>query len=194
VNGSEDPQMLNVLGDSITLSINKFKQLEELNQLDSYLQYSLGVINNGFYYSLQKALMRAEVNDKRIEDIALDYSPIFLLFFILLMAQAYRLVFLKNKLNYVNHAVFNLHFNSFVIFLLTINELVDLFGGNLAGWIFIVRIILYLFLAIIRFYKRKWTVTLAKLVMLFFFYMFLGIIFVLLILASAIVTIGVVNN
>lgn len=193
VNGNKDANVISVISDSVTISLEKYKALEQLNQLDGYLQDSLGIKNDGISYRFEKTIMKIQAHEDRFLEVMTDYSPIFLLLFIFVITHAYRLTFFKNKLSYVNHAVFNFHLNSFVIFLLIIGQLTTMFGLAIEG-IFLAPIVLvYLLIAIMKFYNRKWWVALYKLFVLTFFYSFLGIIFTVLVFMSALVTFGFVK-
>ena len=73
----------------------------------------------------------------------------------------------QNKFGYIDHLVFNLHFNSFIIILAIMYRLLTLtIAVKFGGVILFFGIVIYLYIALIKFYERKWWVALYKVLVL----------------------------
>ena len=100
------------------------------------------------------------------------------LIFILIpfIALLLKLLYIRKKIPYFNHIIFSLHFLSFVFLLLWIN----LFGSRITDWfdpVVYFLLMVYLFLALLRFYRQKKRVTFGKFLLLFFGSFFILVIF-----------------
>jgi hypothetical protein len=167
---------------------------EEGRQMDveGTLDHHLDSITEGegiFGYFDKKAT-KANVRGNSYSDILLNQVSLFLLLFIPLLALLYAICFSRKKYGYVGHLVFNLHFNSFVIFLLCIGRLLGLFTlPELIddAWFFFVFFApqIYLIIAIMKFYDRKWWVAIYKYFLLLIGYISLAILFLFAVLISS---------
>jgi hypothetical protein len=91
------------------------------------------------------------------------------LIFILIpfIALLLKLLYIRKKIPYFNHIIFSLHYLSFVFLLLWI----DLFGSRITDWFSVVvyfLLVVYLFFALLRFYRQKKWLTFVKFLSLFF--------------------------
>lgn len=172
-----------------SVSKEKFIELERNNNLDSYIKDSMG-IDNAIYKYVVKRSLRTQYGDSSMEENMLNQLSIFLLLFIPFISLVYKWSFIDNKYSYVDHVVFNIHFNSFVILLLSFNELIKLTEiTDWSGLLVVIGAVVYLYIAIKKFYNRKWWVALYKLFFLFSGYLSLAIVSgILLFLVSLLVT------
>jgi hypothetical protein len=171
----------------ITVSKEKYKELVLNDNIDSYIADSLD-IKDGFSHFFVKQTIKAQNSDGSFGDVLLNQLSIFLLLFIPLISLVYKWSFTNNKYGFVDHVIFNVHFNTFVIFLLIINEFFKLVSESSWGvLIIILGSTLYLFFAIKRFYERKWWVTIYKLFFLFTGYFSLAIVFAILLILVSII-------
>jgi len=187
--GNETNASFTVGETDITVSNEKYKSLINDGKIDEYISDSLE-IEDGFPHFFVKQSIKAQNSEGGFAEVLLNQLSIFLLLFIPLISLVYKWSFTNNKYGFVDHVIFNIHINTFVILLLIINELFKLFSDSSWGVLMvIVGAILYLFIAIMRFYERKWYVTLYKLFFLLTGYISLAFIFgVILFLVSIIIS------
>lgn len=179
---------------SINVSRDQYKKLLFDDTLDEYITDSLN-IESGFSHYFVKQSIKAQNSDGSFGDVVLNQLSIFLLLFIPLISLIYKWSFVRNKFLYLYHASFNLYFNSFIIMLLIINEIIKIIAGdiyrnsNLGEIILFLISVVYLFIAIKNFYKRKWWVVLYKMLFLLIGYAALIVVFsVLLFLVSIVIS------
>ena len=158
--------------------------------LDHYLDsVTKGQGMKGYF---DKQATKANVRGDSYNDILLNQVSLFLLLFIPLLALLYATCFSRNRYGYIGHLIFNLHFNSFVIFLLCIDQLTGLFIlPELLNevWMYFIIIApqIYLIIAIMRFYDRKWWAAIYKYFLLLIGYMSLAILFFITVLVSSMI-------
>lgn len=162
----------------IDVSAEKLKEIEMNEGLDAYVRDSLKIDHPASAYMVKKTIMAQNGGDSFGKTV-LDQLSIFLLLFIPFIALVYKWTFTKNKYGYIKHVVFNIHFNSFVIVLLIVNEVFDIFIDTSIWGTLLITIgsLAYLFVAIKRFYLRKWWVVLYKMIFLLVGYISLAFIF-----------------
>jgi len=170
------PHTFTINGKDITVLSEKYNELTQTNTLDSYIADSIGM-PAGFPHFFVKQSIKAQNTKGGFGGILLNQLSIFLLLFIPFIGLVYQWSFKNNGYSYVEHVVFNVHFNSFVIVLLMLNELFKLFSDEY--WVYRILIIfvgslVYLFASIKKFYERKWWVVLYKLFFLFSGYLSLA--------------------
>lgn len=171
-----------IYGDKkIAIAPEKYQELKNSNGLDVYIQDSLGVKEEFGVFIVNK-MLAAQHDSKSFKEAVINQTSIFLLLFIPFMALIYKWTFSRNKYGYIKHMVFNIHFNSFVIILLILNKLALLFTDHYIRIILIMFLsLIYLFIALKKFYQRKWWVVAYKMVFLFFGYFVSACIFAFLI-------------
>lgn len=154
-----------------------YERWENTMGLEAYLKDSVNVQDPTERWITFKMIRNGFNPEIGVEMV--DRLSIFLLLFIPFIAFIYKLSFVYNKFGYIDHLVFNLHFNSFIIMLIIVYKLFTLLIDVDYGIIIIfIGIVVYLYVAIIRFYKRKWWVALYKLLVLAIGYSILSFIFV----------------
>ena len=104
----------------ITVTSVKYNELVRNNTLDTYITDSLEM-EPGIEHFFVKQTIKAQNSKGGFGDLLLNQLSIFLLLFIPFIALVYKWSFKNNKFSYVDHVVFNVHFNSFVIVLLSGN-------------------------------------------------------------------------
>jgi hypothetical protein len=133
--------------------------------IENYLKDSLGFSDvSGRWIS---ARMIKNAFNPEVDTVLIDRLSIFLFLFIPLIALIYKWSFIYNKFGYIDHLVFNLHFNSFIIILAIMYRLLTLtIAVKFGGIILFFGIVIYLYIALIKFYERKWWVALYKVLVL----------------------------
>ena len=192
-------EQVNVVGESsltidgvgIDKTVPELKQMKFKGELDLYLD-SLTSESNEFQRYFMKKLAYAKVNGDSFLDILLKQVSLFLLFFIPLLALLYAICFSKNEYGYIGHIVFNLHLNSFIIFLLCFDRIVRFFINsdtfNLV-WTAIIFVIIqaYLIIATKRFYARVSWVIFYKYILLIIGYAALALLFLIMVFIASLV-------
>jgi hypothetical protein len=102
---------------------------------------------------------------------------VFLPFFTLFL----KLFYVRRKYTYIDHLVFVFHTQTIFFILLSIYFLIALFGATPQLWLFISLFLIYLLIAMHKFYKQGYVKTLIKFLMLNFVYLIMGTIGVLLV-------------
>jgi hypothetical protein len=173
----------------VTVPEAKYNELIRNNELDSYISDSLKVESSITHFFVKQSI-KTQNSKGGFVDVVLNQLSIFLLLFIPLIALVYKICFTKNKYSFVDHVVFNVHFNSFVMVLLILNELFKLFTDSYWGLLVVLfGSIFYLYKSIKNFYNRKGWVVLYKLFFLFVGYFSLALVFgFVLVLVSVIMT------
>jgi Protein of unknown function (DUF3667) len=175
---------------TIPIPISEAREMDYNGTLDQYLDsITQGQGVTGYFI---RQSTKATIRGDSFGDIMLNQVSLFLLLFIPLLALVYATCFSRNKYGYIGHLIFNLHFNSFVIFLLCINQLTGLFIlPELLEeiWTYFVIFVpqIYLILAIILFYERKWWEAIYKYFLLLIGYSTLAILFFLVVIISSII-------
>jgi len=165
----------------VIMTPEKYEELEISNGFDAYIQDSLQ-IEGQFGATIVRKMMDAQYDGKSFKEAVINQTSIFLLLFIPFMALIYKLTFYRNKYGYVKHMVFNIHFNSFIMMLLIFNKLVSVFTDSYLRYVAIIVLSIgYLFIALKRFYDRKWWVIIYKMIFLFFGYSISALFFTLII-------------
>lgn len=177
----------------INVEPEKYRELMANNELDYYVKDTLGFTSSFDRYMVKKAI-KAENSEGEFGNTLLDQLSIFLLIFIPVISLVYKWTFSRNKYDYIKHVLFNLHFNSFIMFMLVLNELtklVDRVDLSTFRLIFILTMIItaivYLYKAIKRFYERKWWAVLYKMLFLAIGYLSLVIVFVVMLMFVSLV-------
>jgi hypothetical protein len=101
------------------------------------------------------------------------FLPVFTLFL--------KLLYIRRKYTYIDHLVFVFHTQTIFFILLSVYFLIALFGATPQLWLFISLFLIYLLIAMHKFYKQGYLKTLIKFSMLNFVYLIMGTIGVLLV-------------
>ena len=111
----------------------------------------------------------------------LSYSSASLFVFLPFFTLFLKLFYVRRKYTYIDHLVFVFHTQTIFFILLSIYFLVALFGAKPQLWLFISLFLIYLLIAMHKFYKQGYAKTLIKFLMLNFVYLIMGTIGVLLV-------------
>lgn len=179
----------------VEVSAEKYKELKNKNEFVTFMKDSIGAENVIEQYFVEKTIIAQNSGDSFKETI-LNQLSIFLILFIPFISLFYKWSFVKNRYNYIKHLVFNLHFNTFIILLLTVDKLILFAFKDDSGLVLITTILLsvvyvlvYLFFAIKKFYERKGWVVLYKMIFLLLGYIISAtLFFLLLVLMSLVIT------
>ncbi|KGL58815.1 DUF3667 domain-containing protein [Polaribacter sp. Hel1_85] len=149
---------------------------------DSKIDQALDSLNydknftNRFLYTRAKAansMVKKDNRDKFISEL-ISYASISLFIFLPIFTLFLKLFYIRRKYTYVDHLIFVFHTQTVLFMLLTIFSIITLFIATENFWIFILLFLLYLFLAMKKFYQQGYFKTFVKFIMLNFVYLLLG--------------------
>ena len=139
---------------------------------------------NRFVYNRAKVINslinETETQEQFINQL-LSYSSASLFVFLPFFTLFLKLFYVRRKYTYIDHLVFVFHTQTIFFILLSIYFLVALFGAKPQLWLFISLFLIYLLIAMHKFYKQGYAKTLIKFLMLNFVYLIMGTIGVLLV-------------
>ena len=148
-----------------TIKYEDYQRWESTMGLEVYLKDSAQINDASGRWIATNAINNAF--NPELGNVLIDRLSIFLFLFIPLIALIYKWSFIYNKFGYIDHLVFNLHFNSFIIILAIMYRLLTLtIAVKFGGVILFFGIVIYLYIALIKFYERKWWVALYKVLVL----------------------------
>jgi hypothetical protein len=179
-------------GKDVYLSASDIKKMKYEGTLKHNLD-SLTEDMGPIYGYISRKYAMAQVDDEGFEDVLRDQSALFLILFLPFFAMLYGLVFRKSKKGFIGHLIFNLHLNSFILFMLLLDLVIELLIGEyetvnlIWGLFLVVYIIYYLIRAIMKFYNRKWWAAFYKFLLLLIGYTVLAIVFLLVVLLSSMI-------
>lgn len=134
---------------------------------------------NRFLYTRAKAansfMTNEDSKEKYISDL-LSYGSFSLFVFLPFFTLFLKFFYIRRKFTYVDHLVFVFHTQTVFFMLLTILYLISFFIDLKNKWIFFLVFLVYLFLAMKKFYNQGYFKTFTKFVMLNFVYLFFGFI------------------
>ncbi|WP_157812230.1 DUF3667 domain-containing protein [Polaribacter sp. ALD11] len=141
-------------------------------------------LKNRFLYERSKTMSQV-FNDTNSADKflseALSYGSVSLFIFLPLFTLFLKLFYIRRKYTYVDHLIFVFHTQTVFFMLLTIFTIVELFVNTEDLWIFLILFLVYLFLAMKKFYQQGIFKTFIKFLMLNFVYLIMGILGILLV-------------
>jgi len=149
----------------------KYPEISVNDALDS-LQYEKTLLNRFFYNRGKVANLVITKKDAREQFInqILSYGSIALFIFLPIFTLFLKLFYIRGKLTYIDHLVFVFHTQTVFFMLLCIYYLIVLFNINPQLWIFTLLFLVYLFLAMRKFYNQGIFKTALKFIMLNFVY------------------------
>ncbi len=151
--------------------INAYAALDSLKQDNTLVNrflYNRAILANSFFKEQGK---RKEFLSKM-----LSYGSISLFILLPIFTLFLKFFYIRRKYTYVEHLIFVFHTQTVFFLLLTILISVNLFTENVGPEIFIGLFLIYLFIAMKKFYKQGYFKTLIKFIMVNFVYMFLAVI------------------
>ncbi|WP_231962790.1 hypothetical protein [Polaribacter sp. KT25b] len=166
-----------------TTRIDKFIQYQKDypdSKIDTALD-SLGYdknFTNRFLYTRAKAansIVKKENREKYFGDL-LSYGSISLFIFLPFFTLFLKLFYIRRKFTYVDHLIFVFHTQTVFFMLLTMYYLISFFTDiDISNvWIFLILFLIYLFIAMRKFYQQGFFKTFIKFIMLNMVYIFLG--------------------
>ena len=106
----------------------------------------------------------------------LSYLSIGLFIFLPLFALSLNVFYLRKRMNYMEHLVFVFHTQTVFFLLLLISNIIGLISNYNNVWIFLLLFLIYLFMALKKFYQQRTFKTFVKFILLNCVYSSLGII------------------
>ncbi len=130
--------------------------------------YSKARVFNSFQDDAKKA------NEEFTQEM-ISYASISLFIFLPIFTLFLRFIYIRRKFTYVEHLIFVFHTQTVFFILLTIFYLISLFtsNSNITG-VFVLLFLIYLFIAMKKFYRQGYFKTFFKFIILNGMYMFLG--------------------
>jgi hypothetical protein len=169
-------------GDS---KINKFINYQK-EYPDSRIDQALDTLGydknftNRFIYTRAKAANSLVKKDNREEYLSdlLSYGSISLFIFLPIFALFLKLIYIRRKYTYKEHLIFVFHSQTIFFMLLTMLYLISFFTsvGVDSAWVFLLLFLIYLMIAMKKFYQQGYIKTFIKFLMLNIVYLFLGFI------------------
>jgi hypothetical protein len=142
---------------------------------------------NRFLYSKAKvvnSLIEKSESQQQFLSQLLSYSSIALFIFLPFFTLFFKIFYIRRRYNYVDHLIFVFHIQIVFFMLLPIYFLIELFGLNPQLWVFTMLFLLYLIIAMKKFYQQGYFKTFVKFLLLNLSYSIVansGVVFVLLI-------------
>ncbi|ARV07416.1 hypothetical protein BTO04_12265 [Polaribacter sp. SA4-10] len=134
---------------------------------------------NRFIYSRAKVINslidEAESQEQFISQL-LSYGSVALFVFLPFFTLFLKLFYIRRKYTYVDHLVFVFHTQTVFFMLLSIYFLVELFGAKPQLWVFTILFLMYLLIAMHKFYQQGYFKTLIKFILLNLTYLLISII------------------
>ena len=155
----------------------KYPEIDVATALDSLKQENT-FWNRFFYNRAQLANSFFSEKQKRKEFVSkmLSYGSISLFILLPIFTLALKLFYVRRKYTYVEHLIFVFHTQTVFFLLLTLLMIINFFTNNVGSEIFIGLFLIYLFIAMKKFYKQGYFKTIFKFIMVNMVYMFLAII------------------
>jgi hypothetical protein len=145
------------------------------NGLDSLKQEKKFI--NRFLYSRAKAIVSIAHKNKSQEQFInqmLSYSSVALFVLLPLFTIFLKMLYLRRKHTYIDHLVFVFHTQTVFFMLLSIVYLISFFTDIAHTWIISILFLMYLFLAMKKFYNQGYFKTSLKFLLLNAVYFFMG--------------------
>lgn len=184
-NGSYKKNTINLEG----LAINKYliyqKKHPKINidaALDSLQQDK--TFYNRFLYSRAEIINSfIDESDSReqFQNQFLSYGSISLFILLPIFTLFLKLIYIRRKHLYVAHLIFVFHTQTVFFLLLSIYFLLDIFQLNPQLYIFTILFLIYLYLAMLRFYEQGYFKTFIKFILLNFSYSIIAIVGIMLV-------------
>ncbi|MFH6604696.1 DUF3667 domain-containing protein [Maribacter algicola] len=109
---------------------------------------------NKTVFNAAKSISKAKKRPSEFFSSLISKVPFAIFFFLPLFALFIQLAYIRKKYNYTDHLIFSFHNTSALIILLIISYLIDSVFGLSSNGIFLLLFLIYLFLAMKRFYRQ----------------------------------------
>jgi hypothetical protein len=132
---------------------------------------------NRFVYNRAKmvnSLIDKTETQEQFINLLISYSSAALFVFLPFFTLFLKLFYVRRKFTYVEHLVFVFHTQTIFFMLFSIYFLVALFGAKPEVWVFISLFLIYLLIAMHKFYQQGYIKTFIKFLMLNFIYIIFG--------------------
>jgi len=172
-------------------SVSELKRMQYEGTLAEGLDSLTAEMSTVEGYIARKVAL-VQLDDKEFIDVLRDQFSLFLMLFLPFFALLYGLVFRSHKKEFVGNLIFNLHLNSFLLFIFLLDFFIAPILANydtvntIWSTILILYVQYYIIKAIMVFYQRKWWVALYKYLFLWIGYAVLAIVFFVVIAFSSI--------
>ncbi len=122
------------------------------------------LVNYGFWrrFTIKQTLKLQHNEGEGMTRVFLKTSSYAMFIFLPLFALILKILYRRRKRFYIEHVIFTLHFFCFIFFVLMLFVLLNLVTDIVPAWILISLIIIYLYLAMKKFYMQSWGKTFAK--------------------------------
>jgi len=143
--------------------------------LDS-LGYEKNFKNRFLYDRAKKSSTIFEDKESRKDFInqMLSYASVSLFVLLPIFTLSLKLFYVRRKFTYVEHLIFVFHTQTVFFLLLIILVILNFFTHNVPFWLFLILFLIYLYLAMKRFYSQGYIKTFIKFILINQVYMFLA--------------------
>ena len=111
---------------------------------------------------------------KKFLNETLSYASISLFILLPIFTLFLKFFYIRRKYTYVEHLIFVFHTQTVFFLLLTVFTIVNFFTKNVESWIFILLFLIYLFIAMKKFYQQGYFKTIIKFCLINMTYLFLA--------------------
>ncbi len=151
----------------------KHPNMDPVSALDSLKIEN--TLKSRFTYSRTSVINKwRDSNGKEFFKQLVSYASISLFVFLPIFTLFLKFIYLRRKFTYVEHLIFVFHTQTIFFLLITLFFLLNLVVNNAQLWLFITLFLIYLFLAMKRFYKQGYIKTFIKFGILNWIYVTLG--------------------
>lgn len=161
---------ISILNNDNILAFIKFQNKHPKYSIDTALD-SLKIeksFSNRFWYSRSKVI-NSFISDKeegeKFNSYLISYFSIALLILLPALALFLKMIYIRRRINYVEHLIFSFHTQTLAFILLSVLVILSFFSNIISGAlleIFSVFFLIYLYIAMLKFYEQKWFKTLVK--------------------------------
>lgn len=134
---------------------------------------------NRFFYNRSKVansfMKDAESRNKFIQEM-ISHASISLFILLPIFTLSLKFFYIRRKFTYVEHLIFVFHTQTVFFILLTLFFLINFMVKSVQPWIFVLLFLIYLLIAMRKFYQQGYFKTFIKFIIINMVYMFLSII------------------
>ncbi|MDT7830986.1 hypothetical protein RQM59_01260 [Flavobacteriaceae bacterium S356] len=136
-------------------------------------------LSNRFLYSrankVNSFLTNTSQENKKLQKEIISYASVSIFIFLPIFTLFLRFIYIRRKFTYVEHLIFVFHTQTVFFILLTIFFLLNLFAKtDSITWIFSILFLIYLLIAMKKFYKQGYFKTFFKFLILNFAFVIFG--------------------
>ncbi|WP_246034849.1 hypothetical protein [Polaribacter aestuariivivens] len=159
------------------ISYQKKYPESKIDQALDSLGYEKNFTNRFLYTRAVTAnsLVKKENREQFLSQL-LSYGSVALFIFLPLFTLFLKLFYIRGTYTYVDHLIFVFHVQTVFFMLFSIYFLLEIFGANPALWVFTILFLVYLFIAMKKFYRQGYFKTFFKFLLLNLSYSIIAII------------------